>query len=62
MDILQENIKRFKDFMKKMDNYNKDFEADFNDEADPEVEKIKPLKNLKNLISKIIFLLKKISF
>lgn len=40
--------------MKKMDNYNKDFEADFNDEADPEVEKIKPLKNLKNLIRKTL--------
>ena len=48
--------------MKKMDNYNKDFEADFNDEADPEVEKIKPLKNLKNLISKIIFSLKNFYF
>ena len=56
LDILQENIKRFKDFMKKMDSYNKDFESEFNEENDPDIEKIKPLKNLKNLISKNNFL------
>jgi len=51
LDILQENIKRFKDFMKKMDGYNRDFESEFNEENDPELERIRPLKNLKNLLS-----------
>lgn len=38
-----------------MDNYNNDFISEFNEENDPEVEKIKPLKNLKNLIRKNIY-------
>lgn len=42
--------------MKKMDSYNKDFETEFNEENDPDLEKIKPLKNLKNLISRDFFL------
>ena len=37
--------------MKKMDGYNRDFESEFNEENDPELERIRPLKNLKNLLS-----------
>ncbi|EAS03387.1 afadin- and alpha-actinin-binding protein (macronuclear) [Tetrahymena thermophila SB210] len=50
IDILAENIKRFKDFMNKIDNIQKEYEANFDGEQDKEIEKIGCLKNLKNLL------------
>lgn len=41
--------------MKKMDDYNNNFLNEINDENDPELDKITPLRNLKALIS-ILFL------
>lgn len=51
VEILQENISRFKEFMNKIDNLQKEsMPEQLNEECETEIEKIKSLKNLKNLI------------
>ena len=56
IEILNENIKRFKSFMNKLDNIEKDNnDLSCENETDKDIEKISCLKNLKNLISKNTF-------
>lgn len=51
VECLQENIKRFRDFMQRVDRIDQDIEIDFGAENSSEIEKIKCVKNLKLLLS-----------
>ena len=51
IDCLQENLRRFREYMTKIDVANRDLDVEYNFDTPAEFEKIKCVKNMKNLLS-----------
>ncbi len=58
IEQLEKNVKMFRECMMRLDNMQKDFEVDFALDNDAELEKISCLKGLRELLSKLIFVIK----
>jgi len=50
IECLQENLRRFREYMTKIDVANKDLDVEYNFDTPAEFEKIKCVKNMKNLL------------
>ena len=57
IECLQDNLKRFKEYMTKIDAANRDLDLEYNLDTPAEFEKIKCVKNMKSLLSNNYILL-----